>query len=45
LRRGSPQARRRLLAFLILVLGAYAIVAAGRAAFLAGIQPNSLMHA
>ena len=45
LRRASPLARRRLLAFLILALGAYAIVAAGRAAFLAGIQPNALMHA
>ena len=45
LRRGSSQARRRLVAFLILTLGAYTIVAAGRAAFLAGIQPNALMHA
>ena len=45
LRRGSSQARRRLVAFLILTLGAYTIVAAGRAAFLAGIQSGALVHA
>jgi len=45
LRRGSSEARRQLLAFLILTLGAYTIVAAARAAFLAGIQPNALVHA
>jgi hypothetical protein len=43
--RGSPRTRRELLAFLALALGCYAMVAVGRAAFLAGIQPAALVHA
>jgi len=45
MRSGSPWTRRSLLAFVALAVGCYAMVAVGRAAFLAGIQPDALVHA
>jgi len=45
MRSGSPSTRRGLLAFLALAVGCYAMVAVGRAAFLAGIQSDALVHA
>src|SRR5262245_43446596 len=45
MRSGSPWTRRSLLAFVALAVGCYAMVAAGRAAFLAGIQSDALVHA